>query len=396
MRGIWGLAAVALLLTTGAVAQDRTQFMGDGAFAVAPSMASDNGMTSMKGNANVKIGGDVLLMYAWSSMGKNVPTNPTFGSRYYGSEWFAKTLDLDFEIKACDNITFFMALDLTDPWYTSDGYTQDELVDHAYLMIENIGGSNFGLKAGKMRAPFGMEKDELALSPYLAATPDSYLDAGRNGIGGYAGSREYDRVFALAPFVNVTDSFKLEGAIFQQANGRANTIGGSVGGTSGGYTDDPGVSFAGRATWAPIEDLKLYASAYTMYDRKAKNEKDDFNTREWATSLGADYTFGNFNVFAEWQHTWHYAKSSRSDDIYAGVSYAVSECIKLFAQFEYLRTGTAARFGAPKDWDYFRRGYLAAQYSFGNGAHVEAGYQREWWKNNGQANVLYAALGFSF
>jgi len=289
-----------------------------------------------------------------------------------------------------------------------------------------------------MEVPFGMNsaKPDLVMAAYMHNSA-SYLNTVRNGLDTWAigempsdargfpfplvfdaiphmsHSSTYDRTFAFAPFYSVCDTFKIEAAVFQDRLGRANGRW-----LPARHTDDPGVSFAGRLTYTPVEALALYASAVTRYNKNAKaqneffiGEGEPFRDRMYATSLGFSYTYdicGSgrvFNIFGEWQHAWNpnFLTRTRSDNFHAGISYSVTSSWRLLAQFEYLRM--ADKFGpGPNSKEHVRRAYLATQYDLSEAAFLEAGFQREWYKDNAAApfrtkayaNAIYASMGLRF
>jgi len=458
MKGIWGLAAVGLLLATSAMAQDKTQFEGDGSFATAPAFGASYGevdrLVSLRGNASVQIGGAANITTAYSTFKTNAAGTfinaldgmNEFGvidGRFNASEWQATKLELDFLIKACDSISFNLKLDFSDPWYAGTTYDQDQLVKEAYFTLDKLCGTGFGLNFGKMEVPFGMNnaKPDLVMESYIH-NGSSYLNTSRNGLDSWgdfampqwgeinavpwlAHSTSYDRTFAFAPFYSVCDTFKVEAAIFQDRLGRRN------GGIefdeddrirASRHTDDPGASFAARLTYTPTEALAIYASGVSRYNRSfVTREYNDgswtntgeifYKKRMHAVSVGFDYTYdicGSgrvFNLFSEWQHAWNpdFFKETRSDNIHAGIAYSVTNSLKLFAQFEYLRTNYK-----PVPYkEFVRRGYLAAQYELSQAAFLEAGFQREWYKTNANellngnrikaySNVVYASMGLRF
>jgi len=445
MKGIWSLAAVGILLATSAMAQDKTQFAGDGAFTAAP--ACDVGeITSMRDNV-IKITGEAAMTYTWSQLNARTSPGgvglfgvgdlnpavggaglPPFKRRFYASEWQATTLDLNFEVKACDNLTFFLSFDLAEnaPWdnEVSNGYDQDDLIEEAYFTLDGLNacGADFGLKVGKTAVPFGMGKDVLVMSPYLRGYGQGYLNTVRNGLDSWgldledAHSWWYNRRFMIAPFVDINDSLKLEAAVFQDSVSDGTTNGRRNGLSPSQYfgitlparqTNDPGASFAGRATWTPCEPLTLYASAVTRYNRDLNANYGGFfyARRSYATSLGFDLNTSfcekDFNLFAEWQHSWRpeFIQRSHSDDIHAGLSFDVCG-LTFLAQYEWLKTSYAT-LRPFKASTTAHRGILALQRELSSGATVEAGYQREWQKSTlfgtkATANILYASLSYKF
>ena len=368
---------------------------------------------------------------AWKERHRELWYGPVPGDRrgnrtFHASEWQADTADLNIRVDACDNAYLTMTLDFTDPW--NGLYQRDGLLKELYFTMENVAGSCVGFKLGKQEIPFGMDKDVLAIHPYLDGYYNTYLNTYRNGKFQGAGifdnlwvfgpeiaghSVKYDHAFAVVPYFQV-DKFKFELAMFQSTTNKAGEISELLG---GGYygdfdgrdnynrsTNDPGFSFAGKMAFSPIEDLELSASAVTRYNRAVKSVfgKDIAKDRMWATSLAFDwnpcFAGKKVNLFGEWQHAWNpeFVRKTSSDDIHAGVSFDVTEAITLYGQYEWLRM--REKLTSNKFTQDFHRALVAGKYTFASGIYAELGYQHEWARRAVKANadIFYTAMGWNF
>ena len=449
MRGLKMWFGVCALLVVGAIAQaqDKTSFWdGDNEFVTeSKSGKAPDSITSMRDNAQVKIGGKATLRYAWTGVGAARgtfaapgPGLPGEASKFYSSTWEPYGLDLRFDIKSnseCDDISLRIRMELKDTFYANGNYGQDELAREAYFTMKNVWGSGLGLKVGKMEVPLVYNKNVLLMAPYLDGSNESFLRGRRNGINswyednffGIAGSganREFrwdpnritkiDRVFAIAPFYQVCDSLLLETSIFQsrERRGRENVEwnGGYV---ASRYTNDAGLSFSGRATWTPVKDLKISLGGAAINNRSYSQQYDDKGRYYYASSLAFDYTMEiackNVNLFAEWVHGWDpgFTYSMYSDDIHTGVSIGLTDKITALAQYEWLR----GEYRNINRTQVLHRAVLALQYELAKGLNWEGGFQREWGrfksstaavhptfngKNSAYANTIYTGLNFSF
>ena len=469
--GTTGMAAL-LMAVAAATAADKSDFSRDQAvFEAASAPAMEVGgdaeyLSSMKKNGRVTIGGDVIVRYAYTRLkatdGRFATqdqriianeANPFVGygnSTFHANTWEPDTTDLTIKVAACDNGSLTMKLDLTDPW--TDTYHSDGLLKELYFTMENLCGSNLGFKLGKQRVPFGMVKDVLAIDAYMDMDNGgrTFLNTYRNGkkqANGANGdfdafnmepphSAKYHRRYAFIPYFK-TDKARFELSVFQDRrdspfeptprSGRDNS------GTRD--TNDPGLSFSGKATFNPIETLELSASVVTRYNRSADLYSDGDvrgDDRMWATSLAFDWNpclFGRkFNFFGEWQHAWRpgdfvdkrlyatgdtsdplgtngawrqFIDKTSSDDIHAGLAVDVTEAVTLHAQYEWLR----GRWNDHDSRTDMHRAIFAGKYTFVSGMFAELGYQREWGRTRTRSlnthasayvDVFYTATGWSF
>ena len=122
------------------------------------------GILSAKGNATLRIGGDVRIQYgigtasgygrqhyvAWDEGG--VADRVTTGERSVVAGWEVARAQLDFDVDLSCDTKGFISLRFDE----NGSYPSTGILDQAYWQWNNVGGSGFGLKIGLMDIPFGM------------------------------------------------------------------------------------------------------------------------------------------------------------------------------------------------------------------------------------------------
>ena len=123
------------------------------------------GILSAKGNATLRIGGDVRIQYAlgtangygradytaWDEQPNIAPYTPT-GERSVVAGWEVARAQLDFDVDLSCDTKGFISLRFDE----NGSYNFTHILDQAYWQWNNVGGSGFGLKIGLMDIPFGM------------------------------------------------------------------------------------------------------------------------------------------------------------------------------------------------------------------------------------------------
>ena len=443
-----GLAA--LLLIGAAAGADKADFGRDqtaAAVPAAPAMnvgATSEYLASAKKNGRVTLGGNVIARYAYSRLqagegrfaNESVPADGN--GTFHASTWEPYSANLRIRVAASDENYLTMRLYLNDPWSARGDYNRDQLLKELYFTMENLCGSNFGVKFGKQRVPFGMVKDVLAIYPYLDSDTGggSFLKTGRNGAEQFPArplfmepphSAAYSRRYALIPYFKA-DKTRFEFSVFQDRRNSPYTRGDAPSSgrdhSGGRDTNDPGLSFSGKATVNLIENLEFSASVASRYNRgadlysdAARNVRGD--DRMWATSLAFDWNprlrGRKFNFFGEWQHAWNpgeprggngswrqFIDKTSSDDIHAGLAVNVAKAVTLHAQYEWLR-GRWNEHGRDSRTD-LHRAIFAGKYAFASDIYAELGCQREWARtrplggshSSARVDVVYMAMGRSF
>lgn len=422
MRQSWWMAAVAVTMLSGSA-------WAQNANAAVPA---EDCLVPLKSKAVIEIEGQFDLGM-WVHNVEGVAPNGRGGLKkpsYNATEYATDAADLKLTVKASDAAWLTVTLDLDDAWNSNDGFEQDDFLKEMYFTFDNLWGTGFGVKAGKMAVPFGYDKDELLVSPYIdgwgeSAFSRSFNSTGSiNDIGGFvpymdAHSTYTDEVFAITPYWNWNDKLLIEASLFQSAR--------DVNGVKRRSNDNMLFkSMAAKITWKPIENLKLTASGITYYNDSARGP--GLSRREKAFSVSADYTFQlagkDFNMFAEWMHGWDNAndggliaaglglgsfmKDAKSDDIHFGVAYNFTDRLKVHAQGEYLRQ-KQERFAGAGSWtkQELWRAVLAVQYEMCAGIVLEGGWQHEWLtsklraggntnKISLDADTFFAGIRYSF
>lgn len=178
-------------------------------------------------------------------------------------------------------------------------------------------------------------------------------------------------------------------------------------------------SLSTKISWTPIEGLELIASAMNIR-RNSFADGDplgitdvSLDKNNFATYLGFMYRpcfLPKLNVWGQWVHGWNVAnvKDLDSDSFNLGAAWSFTDKFTVFFQGDYLRSrykGTGRRTGI----NYNNKGtawaaYGGAQYDFGNGLTLEAGWRHEniKYKEWGQrvskitGDMVYASLLIAF
>lgn len=184
-------------------------------------------------------------------------------------------------------------------------------------------------------------------------------------------------------------------------------------------------SMSGRVTYAPIEGLKLTASAVNFYSTGTRMTDDmDPSDAEWieahaahkknnsAVGLAFSYRpcfFSRLNVWSQWVHSWNsnYWKYE-SDAFNFGASFDITDNLTVFAQGDTLlaRHRTAlSGVDHNRAWAF----YTGVMYAMPiEGLILEAGWKHEKLKQRmkdaagnpfriqAKADTIYAHLGFEF
>jgi hypothetical protein len=441
-------------------------------------------VTSLNKNARVTIGGTVATRYIYHSGSvKAYDDVADDGSLIKAKSYKAADLKvsdavLRFNVGVNDYFDAFLQLNFGDDVRrggvlnnggnqlrdVADGNAGIHVVQNAWVRWKNLCNSGFGIKIGRDALVFGAG-NQAGLQQWGWIGGNGYYDDygngafGRNistaGLGNIHSSMfltrstgiNESRTTQITPYWEGLDGkVKLEVSLFQYRQ----TFDGGRYGTSGGATaahtyDSYNIrsinyglgSASTRLTVAPIEGLKLSASAinyyakeglgwnnfatlsgnsYQYFDANSVPHAVNYANSITAVNLGFDYKLAclpRLRLFGQWTHGWNEAhvKDRDSDVVSLGFAYNITEQLKFITQGEYLsvRDGvnyyldggniTRERFKT-KGWAI----YPAIVYSLPYGVNFEVGYRYEQVKTKdegetvakGKMHTVYGQVGFSF
>lgn len=404
-----------------------------------------DGLTSLRKNATVTIGGTVNTRYYYRKgtvksrfddeaidMGAVRKTND---ARY--GELAMSDVKLEGQIEVNDYFDAYFKFDLQ----SDDG--PSHMAEQAWVRWKNICNSGFGILVGRDSLKYGMGPPVGELDSWSATDDTNGHDGmfndrsdefdafmvgnGRSIIPIHTGW-DHSRVTQITPYwENGDGTFKAEISFFQDMDYDDGDWSSSTMVRQGKYRrvrNDGLGSISGRITWQPFEGLTLVASAINQYNRYAKSAlpalgEDDWVYGVWgrdrgaknntAASLGFEYIPCFLNnkatLWGYYQHGWNegWLDDVDSDLVNAGVKFDFTDQFYGFVQGDYLyvKDGKAMTFHKAKGW----AGYVGLGYSFPYGVDVEVGYRHEridYKDRTGdkhtkyRGDVVYAHLGFNF
>ena len=410
-----------------------------------------DGITSLRKNATVTVGGLVTTGYYYQKYKKNsVYDNPTFtNTGVYRRRGDSKSGSLEIsdaelfvDIQVNDHFDAFLFLDLHNA--TGNDYASARAY---WIRWKNICNTGFGIKVGRDDLVFGAEGYGY-LDSWAAGSGDgiSWLDGdlfhefGQYGniiggtffgIGAVPMHNGWKRkgVTQITPYWEGLDGKLLaEVSFMQNIDSRETRLNHSVAGSSyvrrrnGGAhhyrsKNDGLGTMSGRLTWTPVEDLKLTGSIVNYYNKAtfvyAGTGAGQYTAHNnTAISLAFDYRpcfLSQLNLWGQWIHGWNVANfdGMDSDVVNAGASWDFTDKFTVFAQGDWLRSKfDFTTFQGPR---FNNRGtgwaaYAGAMYSFDNGVVLEGGWRHEniKYKEDGvrvtkfTGDTIYATIGFEF
>lgn len=388
-------------------------------------------LESVRGKATIELGGHVSVLVDAARIDARTATGERV--RYHTTNFGAGDADLTFKVTPAGSVPGFltMTLDLDDAQFNDvDGQLdQDDFLKELYFTFDDLCGGGFGVKVGKMRLPFGYDKDVLLLAPYMDDAYNSEftwipydVNEGQVDLGGawapfgnYAGPTKVEKVFALVPYYALGDTLLVEAALYQRAASR---------GVGLRRRTDDNVLFKSMAlafTWTPCENLLFKASGLTEYIDSGKNAGPGMTDRAYGVSAAVDYTFAlcgrEINAFAEYRHGWHgfdlgmlgvaglrgFDKGASADNVHFGTALRLNDRWTWHAQGEWLRQKRGDASGI-RDRQTAWRAITSVQYAMTSGMVLEGGWQHEWLtvrapgaaKRRYDVNTVYAGVRYSF
>ncbi len=355
-----------------------------------------NSLRSAGNNANIKIGGEINVDYIASWQGRGSEHNP---AQINAAGWQLHSTNLRFNIAFENNIHAYIKLDFSQ----KQDYLEQQLLEEARLVWENIGGGPIGVFFGKGEVPYGQDRT-LGIIQSYNHTEGSYSSEGPTILSGPNYSQSFNSAYALSPVfhpgeidrvlmagisLSWQDMIRFELAVFQPTDWTAPSIGDGT-----PVIDDFGLeSISARLWWnTPIEGLVAEISGVRKHIKQRGNRAvygNDAVENEYAMSIGADWKLCSLplELFAEYQHGWDWNFTSGYDTntLSVGGIYDYSTQLRFGAMLEWLRIDDR---GTAYNYNKF---VFHTKYTFDNGVYTMAEYGFETY-NWGSANTHMLAI----
>lgn len=357
-----------------------------------------NCLTSMKGNGNITIGGnvhvDLLFVHGESNQSRNINgADDDYRRTLFnaGSDAVSDASNLNLKVNAADNMYFTITLELNNQENGSNDILQD-----LYFTWEGVKGSNWDVNIGEKAVDYGMNK-------YVGIVP-TFNDGGAyllaEGFGGPSGATagntsggigvQNATVFTTQGLWSTsnTEVYQIE-AIYHYcdlANFYFTLFQNNAGVFEDRSNDNLGFeSWAVKAEVMPLEGLTLQASLENWHNESVKKtasrDEDSLNL-----SVGFDYDFQclPLNIWSEYQHGYDAFYTNQSDiDIWSiGATYGFSECLAGTLMFDWANVDDPLQSGPNNlrnvtDEDYYQI-VVNGTYTFDNGVYFMAEYAYSW------------------
>jgi len=415
-----------------------------------------SGVTSIRKNAKVTIGGQVNTRYFLYS-GKIEDAGVTLpNGKINKADFKVSDAKINFKIDVNDYFDAFVRINLQNGGRSSgqwgSGNDGVSTAQYAWIRWKNLCNTGFGVLVGRNDLVYGpgsqsgmIESGWSHNNAFLGDTPflsyfsptldNSFFAPGNTPLGpnivddvfnGRINS-DHSRTTQITPYWEGLDGrLKIEASFFQDWDYfgiESYNDNGTV-----KNARNYGTGFSTRVKYAPISGLNLYASFMNRFDPYNDVATRTANATTWSIrhndksstqglNLGFDYTpacFTRLKVYGQWNHTWKAGFSggdltmgnnavanditlfnpSTTVDIYTlGFAYGLTEQLKFALTGDYLR--------AKKD-DVRLKGwaiYPALRYTLPYGVNFEVGYQYSQFKVadlKAKLNTLYGHIGFDF
>lgn len=373
-----------------------------------------DGMTSLRRNAVVAIGGEVRVDYSYqrSETGKPPPastTEPAIDAK--GGDLRLRNANLRIHADVLPNVQARVKLDFS-AGSESGELDHERVLEEALVVLQAVAGSGLSFFAGKGRAPYGQDitlgmiqsyhhvanRADSSEGPILLNVParsagasGSYLPPMRPG--------QFDRVFLAGIGYERDARWRVEAAAFQPsdalyedrlANWSAVDSGADVG-------------FAARAWWRPVEELTLQFSGIVarsaeMSRTRGRADLDagaEGAKTAYSLSFGFDWTRGPWRVFGEYQRAWdwNFTKGYDVDVWQLGAAREFGSGWRIGGMAE----GMAIDADSPtRVEDTYAKLALNLRYMFNSGFFVLAEYGHEWFRREKSGTVWEKRRGDFF
>lgn len=441
-----------------------------------------DGLTSLRKNATVTIGGTINTRYDYISSkierkdlnrgdvddnGVFVP-NRNYGRMdkvydYKGGVTDIADSKLEVKIDVNDHFDAYFKFDMQN----GDRPHGANITQNAWVRWKNICNSGFGLLVGRDSVKFGgidpygrwdswtADSGDMAGAAWgngrrYAGEFDEHLTGGMALSGGLMPLRPAmganSRTVQINPYwENQDGSFKFEVSLFQNPeyltdprsyyrNDRNGT-----GTVHSRRMNDGWGSVSARATWKPIEGLKLTGSIINLY----AEHKDglwsypsggtwlpgtnglggdvaafeyESSRSNFGTYLGFEYRpcfLNRLNVWGTWLHGWNdgWMKDQDSDSITFGAAFDILDNLTIYGLGEHVvsKSKQGERFGGRDDYGFAKgKGWAyeaGLKYTTSFGVWMDAGWRHERMTYQNKAGVkhtklnadsFYTTLGFDF
>lgn len=389
---------------------------------VAHSDASAAGITSLRKNATVSLGGEMRVDYSYRHAKTSVysAASASRPGETDTGDLALRNANLRLQADVRPNVRALFKLD-----FSSEGLSRhDDILEEALLVMHAIGGSGLEVFAGKGRAPYGQDitlgmlqsyhhtANALDTSEgriYAIDPPDAAPDpANPHKYPPTAPMRpgQIDRAVLAGIAYEWDDRWRMELAAFKPG---CSDYEDRLTGARGDSASDIGV--AGRLWWRPMEDLVVQVSGMMNRSRdmaRVHQRRDIANgvkgtSDAYAVSAGLDWTRGAWRVFGEYQHgwNWNFTKGYATDTWQIGAAREIGDGWRVAGMVEglHIRDG-----GDEPVRDDFYKFALNVRYTFSSGLFVLGEYGREWHRReqNGarserrRGNFFGVRMGFSF
>lgn len=413
----WVVCAVAVVLAGVAAAEDIDIRALQAKLAAQEALLSDieakmgengdgdkpgvpDGMTSLRKNATVTIGGEVTSAYyflqgkvesKYSGMQTDSDDSPVRDERgryrlesasadnrrvkirdYRYTQYDLVDAKLEGKIDVTENFEAYFKFDLQDGARPRGA----GMAQQYWVRWKNIADSGFGLLVGRdslkwaSSSPYGYwdnwEQDINDMSWAMFA--DTWLDSSgafygmsvQSGVPNRPALSGNSRTMQITPYwESKNGAFKWEVSFFQLPEfiydqHSEYQVGSTL--RQRGANDGVG-SFSSRVTWKPVEDFTIRGSIMNLHAKHRDGgiweyfHGGDFETDNWvetspnnfATNLGFEYRpsfFKRLNLFASWTHGWNdgWVKDQSSDSITFSAGFDVTENLVAYALADHVRS----------------------------------------------------------
>ena len=375
-------------------------------------------LTSAKGNATIRIGGDVRFQYSigWNSGYGRTETDRnglTTNYRTTDAGWRMARAKVDFDINLSCDTSAYVALRFDNPSERINGLG---IIDEAYWKWNNVGGSGFGLKVGLFDQPFGMGNNtdnggwDYFSSDRAIITDPFAMDIATSIYNGYMGNTEffnYNDVkhdttnFGVLASYNWDDQFVLQAGIMGSEITVAEA-GCDMGINPGSdrHNENRNLGFVNHIislSWNPcwLEGLHLEAAYKGSFDNgrgiSTENRLDPFasNARHVKDSgympsfdFGVVYNANDALAFygeAAFDFRPMYYNGFAMS-MTAGVEYKLTEKLSLGGEFDWAHYAIDGNGSLGRNADMNGNLYrltAGARYDFGNGLYVRGQYMHD-------------------
>lgn len=346
------------------------------------------GLTSLRRNAVVGVGGELRLDYSlrsWEGRGDGGRRDARL------SDLSVRHANLRVRVDAHPNLSAFFKIDLSAN--SERDRDRDGIAEEALLVMRAVGGSGLGFFAGKGRAPYGQDVTLGMLQSYHHSANHADSSEGRifivdppesDGAGGGQAvgpmrPGQFERAFLAGTSYEWSDRWKVEIAAFRPERGMYRDRL-----AAGDARDGSDIGMAGRVWWNPAEDLTIAASAVwaRSSDMAETAKRTDAaagargEANAYAASLGIDWRRGPWRLFGEFQRgrDWNFTKGYDTAAWQAGLARDFAGGWRVSGMFETLRIDNSP---AETVDDYYKLTFVV-RYAFSSGLFILGEYGREW------------------